>query len=130
MKAKIGIDGALELLEGLDASTRERILAEIQEKQPDLYEQLRQGLLNFETLLRLEDQHIRELLLAIPKEKWARALRACSSELKLKILSNLPSRARTELEELVQSVGPQPLNEVRRIQSEIALEARKRYEKP
>jgi len=129
MKAKIGIAGALELLEGLDPSTRERILGEIQSQQPQIYEQLRVGLLNIENLIQLEDAQFRELLGALPKEKWARALRACSPELKEKVLMNLPTRARAEMEELIQQVGPQPLSEVRRIQSEIALEARTRFER-
>ncbi|MBU6375179.1 MAG: hypothetical protein KGQ59_04230 [Bdellovibrionales bacterium] len=128
MTAKIGIAGALELLEGLDSETRERILGEIQAQQPQIYEQLRVGLLNIENLLSLSDDKLRELLGAIPKEKWARALRACSTEFKEKVLMNLPTRARTEMEELIQLVGPQPLAEVRRIQSEIALEARTRFE--
>jgi flagellar motor switch protein FliG len=128
MTAKIGIAGALEILEGLDPATRERILGEIQSQQPEIYEQLRTGLLNIENLLKLEDSQLRELLQAVPREKWARALRACSPELKDRLMSNLPARARTDMEELIQAVGPQPLNEVRRIQSEIALEAKARFE--
>lgn len=127
MTAKIGLAGALEILEGLDPATRDRILQDIQAQQPELYEQLQSGLLNIETLLKLEDSQLRELLQEIPRESWARALRACSEELKHRVLGNLPSRARSELEELIQSIGPQPLPEVRRIQSRIALEARTRF---
>jgi flagellar motor switch protein FliG len=128
MTAKIGIAGALEILEGLDPATRERILGEIQSQQPEIYEQLRTGLLNMENLLKLEDSQLRVLLQAVPREKWARALRACSPELKERLMSNLPTRARADMNELIQAVGPQPLSEVRRIQSEIALEAKTRFE--
>ncbi len=129
MTAKIGIAGALEILEGLDPATRERILGEIQSQQPEIYEQLRTGLLNIENLMKLEESQLRELLQAVPREKWARALRACSPELKDRLMSNLPTRARADMEDLIQAVGPQPLNEVRRIQSEIALEAKTRFER-
>ncbi len=124
---KIGIQGALEILEGLDPAHRERILGEIREREPKLFESLSQGLLNIENLLKLEDSQLRTLLGEIPREKWARALRACSDELKTRLLSNLPSRARTELEELISTIGPQPLSEVRRLQSEIALLAQVRF---
>jgi len=126
---KIGLEGALEILEGLDPKQRDRILGEIQSREPKLFEQLKSGLLNIEALLKLEDSDLRILLQEVPREKWARALRACSEELKAKLLSNLPSRARTELEELIVSIGPQPLAEVRRLQSEIVLLAQTRFKK-
>jgi len=126
---KIGIEGALELLEALDAKARDRIMGEIQTREPELFEKLKKGLLNIESLLQLEDSEIRQLLQDIPREKWARALRATSPELKQKLLGNLPSRARRELEDLILSIGPQPLSEVRRLQSEIALLAQTRFPK-
>jgi flagellar motor switch protein FliG len=126
---KIGVPGALEILEGLEPAIRDRIMNEIQERQPDLFEQLQKGLLNIESLLKLEDSELRTLLQEIPREKWARSMRACSDELKQRLLANLPARARSELEELIVSIGPQPLSEVRRLQSEIALVARTRFQK-
>lgn len=126
---KIGLEGALELLQGLDPKARDRILSEIQSREPQLFERLRSGLLNIETLLSLEDADLRTLLQEIPREKWARALRACSEGLKTRILANLPTRARAEMEELIVSIGPQPLAEVRRLQSEIALIAQTRWAK-
>jgi flagellar motor switch protein FliG len=126
---KIGLAGALEILEGLDPKLRDRILGEIQSREPKLFEQLKSGLLNIEALLKLEDSELRVLLQDIPREKWARALRACSEELKSRLLANLPSRARAEMEELIVSIGPQPLAEVRRLQSEIVLLAQTRFKK-
>ena len=125
---KIGVAGALELLEGLDPQTRERILGEIETQQPELFEKLKQGLLIIEHLLKLTDEQIRELFGVVPQEKWARALRACSPELKAKLLASLPTRRRADLEDLIQSVGPQPLSEVRRIQAEIALTAKTKFQ--
>jgi flagellar motor switch protein FliG len=125
---KIGVAGALELLEGLDSKTRERILGEIETQQPELFEKLKQGLLNIERLIHLSDEQLRELFGLVPQEKWARALRACSPELKTKLLGCLPTRRRADLEELIQSVGPQPLSEVRRIQAEIALTAKTKFQ--
>jgi len=127
MKPKVGIAGALELLEGLDPATRERILAEVREKEPGLYEQLQSGLPHFESLIDLDEQRLRKLFGSIPRQKWARALRACSPELNAKLMACLPARARKELEEEIRAVGPQPLDEVRRIQFEIALEAATRF---
>lgn len=124
---KTGIPGALELLEALDPKDRERIMNEIAERDPKIFEKLKQGLLNIETLLALEEAELRQLVQEVPREKWARALRATSPELKQKILASFPTRARSELEELIVSVGPQPLAEVRRLQSEIALLAQTRF---
>lgn len=127
MKPKVGIAGALELLEGLDPSTRERILSEVREQQPALYEQLQSGLPHFESLIELDDDRLRELLGSIPRQKWTRALRACTPELLARLMACLPARARRELEDEICTVGPQPLDEVRRIQFEIALEAATRF---
>jgi len=126
---KIGVEGALEILEGLEPALRDRILNEIQNREPRLFDQLKQGLLNIESLLKLEDAELRLLLQEIPREKWARSMRACSDELKKRLLGNLPVRARSELEELIVSIGPQPLAEVRRLQAEIALVAQTRFKK-
>lgn len=124
---KLGLEGALEILEGLEPALRDRILGEIQSRQPELFDRLKQGLLNIEGLLKLEDAELRELLQEVPREKWARALRATSPELKERLMTNLPARARDEMEELIVSIGPQPLSEVRRIQSEIALVAQTKF---
>ncbi len=123
---RIGIEGAIEILQNLDPETRERIMGEIQAREPEVAAKIDAGLFTFEQLVTLDDLALQDLLMKeIPLERWAVALRACSEGVRTKLFSNLSKRRAEDLVEAIRQSGPKPLSEVRRIQQEIALIARR-----
>ena len=120
MNPKIGIEGALELLRGLEPQDRERILREILEREPALHAKLQAALPDFASLLKLEHGPLRELYFKTDPDLWTQALRKCAPEILDHVLAALPERARTELKDRILSIGPLKLSVVQSAQSRIA----------
>lgn len=118
-KKRGGKKEVAEMLSGLEPEMRERILKEIAGEDLRLAEEIREMLLGFEDLLRLDDISMQLLLKDIPSERLSLALRNASESLKEHVLKNLPTRRRDEISELVESLGQQRLSIVREAQKEI-----------
>ena len=116
------IDGraqAVELLAGLDTEHREKLLQNIAKENPSLAAELRSKLHSFEDLGNFDDGDLQKILRDIPPLRLALCLRACSDGLKEKIFSNLSSRMADQVQEEVETMGPQPLSKVRDAQQQV-----------
>src|ERR1700746_3461009 len=100
-KSRSGLQITVEMLNALPADHRERLLASVAEKDPELVEELRKRLFTFEDLARLEDVLIQKILREVPTKKLALALRGASDPLKEAVYRNLSSRAGETLREEV-----------------------------
>lgn len=105
---KIGIEGALELLRGLDSAAQERILSEIAEREPELHRTLQERLPDFDRILKIPAQELRSLYFKSDPDLWTEALRGASPSVVAHVLTSLPERARRELEDRIISLGPIP----------------------
>lgn len=119
-KPSTGPRGAAELLAGLDDATRERILGEIKSQDPKLAAAIADQMFLFEDLLKVATETLQPILVSLDRTLLATALRKSSHELKTHLLSALPSRSRTELEELIVTIGPKKESDVYAAQKKIA----------
>ena len=135
-----GLSQALDALESVDASTREKILQNILKKDPALVQQLKEGRFQFTDLQNLKFKDLQNLkfsdlqnLLAADfrvlwwecsRADWILALRKTSPEVNAMLQSHLSKRAFAELTEQVQEQGPQLLRKVLEAQEQIVLIAR------
>lgn len=117
---KIGIEGALELLRGLDAEAQKRILAEIAEREPELHRTLQERLPDFERILKLPQDVLRSLYMKSDPDLWTQALRGAAPHLITHVLQALPERARRELEDRIASLGPIPRSRAEAARARIA----------
>ena len=122
-----GVKAAADILSHLDSGSRERILADILRRDPDLGRKLQQQMTIFDDLAHLPPREMQELLRDIPKYKLALAMRKCGEEIKAAIFAALSPRAADALREDIEGMGKRRLSEVEAAQAEI-VEVAKRLE--
>jgi len=118
----IRIDGkqqAADLLKHLDEATRNRIMGELDQRQPGLTTELKRRMFLFEDLVRLEPEQLRKAFQAHPETLWVLALRNASPALLAALEAALPTRLRERLFDDVRAQGPKALSDVRAAQAKI-----------
>lgn len=119
-KPSTGPRGAAELLAGLDDATRERILGEIKQQDPKLAAAIEDQMFLFEDLIKIDSELLQPILITLDRMLLATALRKSSHELKMHLLGALPNRSRTEIEELIVTIGPKKESDVFAAQKKIS----------
>ncbi len=114
-----GFQSALEALRALDAKSQERILGDILKSDPKLAERLKQNLVIFSDLLKVNPQGLTKLFSEVPDAKWVMALRGHKPEFVDEMLKTLPTRKADLIKSAIQHLGPQPLSKVEAAQKEV-----------
>jgi len=91
----------------------------VEEKDPELAEEIKKLMFVFEDLIALDDRGMQSLLKEVPNDKLLVALKTSPEEIKQKIFKNMSSRASQLLQEDLANLGPQRLSDVETAQSEI-----------
>lgn len=117
------IDGeqmAAEMLAGLDPLHREKLLASIMAKDPELGARLKGKMFGFASLEKLTDESFALLVRSIPISLFALAMRQPSEAIAEKTKRSLTARAQAALEEEKQAIGPKRVSEVKAAQQKVA----------
>lgn len=114
-----GVEPVAEMLNTMDKTTETNIMARVEEKDPELAEEIKKLMFVFEDLVALDDRGMQSLLKEVPNDKLLVALKTSPEEIKQKIFKNMSSRASQLLQEDLQNLGPQRLSDVEAAQSEI-----------
>jgi len=120
-----GVSAVAEVLNAVDRSTEEEVLAEIEEENSQLAEDIRQLMFVFDDILKLDDRSIRELLKEVGNDELTLALKGSSDELKDKFYKNLSERAATMIQEDLEIMGPVRLSDVEGAQQSIVRTVRR-----
>ena len=113
-----GLRQAAKILSLLDAEKRAVVWALIAQKDPEIAELLKKHTLLFEDLKKLPVKQLQELLQEVSPNKMALALRAAPRETTAHLLSQVSSRIRGEMEEIILG-PPQKRQDVLKAQEEI-----------
>lgn len=124
-KKRGGLEAAAELLNGLDRDHRERLLAAIAARDPEMARKLRESMCVFEDLIRVDPKELQLLVREIPPGVLPLAMRQVSTELRDQIFSAMSSRAAQALREDIDALGPRRVAEVRDAQTRIMEIARR-----
>jgi flagellar motor switch protein FliG len=119
-----GLSKAAAILNAM-GTDHQPILDRMEERDPQLSEQIRAEMFTFEDLKELDDASLRTLYQAVAKDTWIMALRGASEELKQAIHRNLSERASKLLAEDCEALGPQRLTDVRAAREDILNQAQK-----
>ncbi len=121
-----GIPTLVELLNRADGSTEKQVLAELDNRDPELAEAIRAKMLTFEDVMALDDKTLQSVLRKIQISELALAIKGteANSEVSEKIKKNLSDRARTELAEEIEIMGQVRSSQVDSAQSSIVKAAR------
>ena len=114
-----GVEPIADVLNLMDKNTEKNIMTRVEERDPELADEIRKHMFIFEDLIYVDDRGIQNLLKEVDQQKLVVALKTAPQEIKAKLFSNMSNRAKTLLNEDLESLGPTKLSEVERAQSEI-----------
>jgi flagellar motor switch protein FliG len=114
-----GPKAAADILNFIDRNSEERIIAELDEMNPELAEEIRNLMFTFEDLLRLDDRAVQTMLKDLPREQLVVALKTASDELKDLLFRNMSQRASQMLGEDLETLGPTKLKDVEKAQQAV-----------
>jgi len=107
-----GVDCLAEILTQTDEISTEQIMAEIEEKDPQLAARIKQKMFVFEDLTKVDDRGLQKVLRQVETRELSIALKGASDEVKNKIYRNMSQRAAEMLQEEIDSVGAVRMKEV------------------
>ena len=114
-----GVEPIADVLNLMDKNTEKNIISKVEEKDPELAEEIRKLMFIFEDLIYVDDRGIQNLLKEIDQQKLVVALKTAPNEIKEKLFKNMSNRAASLLNEDLESLGPTKLSEVEAAQSEL-----------
>jgi len=114
-----GVEAVAEILNLLDRTAEKKILAELENEDPNLAADIRALLFTFEDILKLTSNDIRQVLKEVDSSTLALALKASSDEVKELIFNNISQRASDMLRDEIEYMGPVRLKAVEEAQTRI-----------
>lgn len=120
-----GLKMAADILNRMDQSSEQAILAAINEHHEDLSESIRSLMFVFDDLVDLDDKSIQGLIKETSSDELGVAFRAAKEEVQERFFSNMSERAALLLKEDMEARGPLKLSEVEKAQQLILKTAKR-----
>lgn len=114
-----GVEPIADMLNLMDKNSEKNIMGRVEEKDPELAEEIRKLMFVFEDLVYVDDRGIQSLLKEVDQNKMVIALKTAPEEIRAKLFKNMSNRAATLLQEDLDALGPTKLSDVEKAQSEI-----------
>lgn len=114
-----GVEPIADMLNLMDKNSEKNIMSRVEEKDPELAEEIKKLMFVFEDLVYVDDRGIQTLLKEVDQQKLVVALKTAPEEIKAKLFKNMSNRASTLLMEDLEALGPTKLSDVEKAQSEI-----------
>lgn len=114
-----GVQPLVEIINRADPSTEKAILEGLEKRDKDLADEVRSRMFVFADVTLLEDRAIQLVLRGVEMSSLATALKGASEEVKQKILTNLSERARENLVEEIDLLGPVRMSVVEEARSSV-----------
>lgn len=114
-----GIQSIVNILNFADRGTEKNILDRLEERDPELAEEIRKRMFVFEDIILLSDRAVQVVLRQVDTHDIALALKTASEDVTEKIFRNMSKRAAQMLKEDMEYMGPVRLREVEDAQQRI-----------
>lgn len=114
-----GVPPIAEMLNVMDKNTEQGIMARVEERDPQLAEEIRRLMFVFEDIIYIDDRGMQSMLKEVPNDKLTIALKTAPDEIKDKIFKNISKRAADLLREDLAAMPPVRLSDVEAAQQEI-----------
>jgi len=114
-----GVEPIADMLNLMDKNTEKNIMSRVEEKDPELAEEIRKLMFTFEDLMYVDDKGIQNLLREVDNGKLVIAMKTAPDEIKQKLFKNMSNRAATLLREDLETLGPTKLSDVEKAQAEM-----------
>ncbi|WP_084125120.1 flagellar motor switch protein FliG [Demequina sp. NBRC 110054] len=119
MTAVGGVQPLVEIINKADAATEKLILEGLSEKDSDLADQIRQLMFVFSDITLLEDRAIQLVMRGVETMTLATALKGAEDAVRDKILRNMSERARDNLVDEIDMLGPVRMSMVEEARSSV-----------
>ena len=120
-----GVQTVAEMLNVMDKTAEKSIMSKVEEKDPELADEIRKLMFVFDDIVKIDDRGIQTLLKEVPNEKLLLALKTANQEIQDKIFNNLSKRAADLLKDDLSTLGPSRISDVEAAQVEIVNVARR-----
>jgi len=101
-----GIKSVAEILNRIERGTEKAIMSELEERDPELADEIGRLMFTFDDLVFVDDSGIQKALREIEQKDLALALKEANEEVAAKLLKNLSERAREMIREEIEYMGP------------------------
>jgi flagellar motor switch protein FliG len=118
-----------QMLNISEPSVSKAIIDRLNRESPEIANEILALMFVFEDLTKISDKDMQKVLAEIDKADLALALKAAPPELSEKLLANLSVRARDNIKEEIEMLGPRPLSDVEEAQKRILQQVRSMEEK-
>jgi flagellar motor switch protein FliG len=119
-----GVEPIAEMLNLMDKNSEKNIMSRVEEKDPELAEEIRKLMFTFEDLMFVDDKGIQNLLREVDNAKLVIAMKTAPDEIKQKFFKNMSNRAATLMKEDLEALGPTKLSDVEKAQAEMIQKAK------
>ena len=116
-----GVEPIADMLNLMDKNTEKNIMWRVEEKDPELAEEIRKLMFVFEDIIYVDDRGIQELLKNVDNTKLVTALKTAPDDVKAKLFKNMSNRAASLLKEDLDALGPTKISDVEKAQQEIVM---------
>jgi flagellar motor switch protein FliG len=120
-----GVQPIAEMLNIMDKTSEQTIMQKVEEKDPQLAEEIRKLMFVFEDIAFIDDRGIQALLKEVANDKLVVALKTAPDEIREKVFKNISQRGAELLKEDLEAMGPVRLSDVENAQQEIVNVAKK-----
>jgi len=124
-RAAGGSSTVAEILNQVDQNTENAIMTKLEEDRPELSNEVRKLMFVFEDLLSVDDRSFRTILKEVNNDELTLALKASSEDMRIKVFSNLSTRAADMIKDDLEAMGPTKLSDVEKAQQSILRAAKK-----
>ncbi len=114
-----GVEPIADMLNLMDKNSERNIMSRVEEKDPELADEIRKLMFVFEDLVFVDDKGIQSLLKEVDQQKLVVALKTAPEDVRTKLFKNMSNRAATLLQEDLDALGPTKLSDVEKAQAEI-----------
>jgi len=106
-RATGGVAFLVKMLNQVDRGAQKSIFEALETTNPKLVEEIRANMFTFDDVIKLDDRAMQRVLRDVNKADLALALKGAPDRLREKMFSNLSERARENLKEEIDILGPQ-----------------------
>ncbi|MGN7800120.1 flagellar motor switch protein FliG [Leifsonia sp. 22587] len=114
-----GVQPLVDIINRSDAATEKALLEALEQRDPQLAEEVRSRMLTFEDIVRLESRDVQQVLRGVDAAVLAVAMKGAGEAVTEVITSNLSERNREILEDEVRILGPVRVSQVEDARAEI-----------
>lgn len=114
-----GVPSLVAILNKVDRATEKSIFEHLENKDPELAEEVRRLMFIFEDIVKLHDVSIQKVLREVDTRDLALAMRGANKEVNERIYKNMSKRAGEMLREEIEYMGPVRLRDVEEAQQKI-----------